>query len=140
MGLDMGILVKKPQMDMFARPITVALGSASGAVFPGRGIFHRDNDDFFAEDSSIVTDHRVSIDVLDSEWAILPRQGDVVTIPADGTVPAEGTFTVMSAHGDGGGMTNLILQEYLTTVPGPPAAPPRERGKLTPLIRKRDEF
>jgi hypothetical protein len=46
----------------------------------------------------------------------------------------------MSAHGDGGGMTNLILQEYLTTTPGPPAASPRERGKLTPLVRKRDEF
>lgn len=136
----MSILTKLPVLDMFARPITVALGSATGAVFPGRGIFHRDNDDFFAEDSSIVTDHRVSIDVRDAEWAIVPRQGDFITIPDDGTVPAEGTFTVLSAHGDGGGMTNLILQEYLTLVPAPPTASPRERGKLTPLNRKRDEF
>lgn len=130
MGLDFSLLVKLPQMDMFARPIAVN-GVAS------RGIWHRDNDDFLGEDNSIVTDHKVSIDVLDSEFAIVPRQGDRIEVPADGSVPAEGTFTVLSAHGDGGGMTNLVLSEYTTTVPAPsdvawiePGPRIRQRGKL----------
>jgi hypothetical protein len=140
MGLDMSILTKLPPMDMFARPINVT--PAGGATYANRGIFHCDNDDFFAEDSSIVTDHRISIDVRDAEFAVVPRQGDLIDIPADGTVPSPkgNPFTVMSAHEDGGGMTNLILQKYVTTTPGPPEAPSRERGKLTPLVRKRDEF
>ncbi len=114
---------------MFARPINVT--PIGGATYASRGIWHRDNNDFLAEDNSLVTDHKVSIDVLDSEFAVVPRQGDIIDIPADGTVPAEGTFTVLSAHGDGGGMTNLVLEEYITTVVGPsPPSPPRQRGRL----------
>ena len=137
MGLDMGLLVKLPQMDMFARPITIT-PAATGVAYVSRGIWHEDANPFPAEDGSIVTDHIVSIDVLDSEFAVLPRQSDLIDIPADGTVPAEGTFTVLSATGDGGGMTNLILEEYLTTVAAPLSgeaarefvAKQRQRGRL----------
>jgi hypothetical protein len=134
MGLDWGVLTKLPNMDLFARPITVT--PVGGASYSNRGIWHEDENDFLAEDNSVVTDHKVSIDVRDVEFAVVPRQGDVIDIPADGTVPAEGTFTVLSAHGDGGGMTNLILQQFVTVAP--PGTPfdaerlknkKRERGR-----------
>jgi hypothetical protein len=127
MGLDMSILTKLPQMDMFARPITVT--PAGGASYANRGIWHEDENDFLAEDNSVVTDHRVSIDVRDAEFAVVPRQGDAIDIPADGTVPAEGTFTVLAAHSDGGGMTNLLLQEYQTVAPAGTPVRQRERGR-----------
>jgi hypothetical protein len=120
MGLDWSVLAKLPQMDMFARPINVT--PVGGATYANRGIWHKDDNDFFAEDGSIVTDHKVSVDVRDAEFAVAPRQGDIIEIPADGTVPAEGTFTVLSAHGDGGGMTNLVLEQYITITPTPPGA------------------
>lgn len=137
MGLDMGILVKMPQLDMFGRPISVT-PAAGGVTYQARGIFHEDANPFPAEDGSIVTDHIVSIDVLDSEFTVLPRQGDLIDIPADGTVPAEGLFTVLSATGDGGGMTNLVLEEYLTVTATPLSgeaarefvAKQRQRGRL----------
>jgi hypothetical protein len=128
MGLDFGVLTKSVVVEFYGRPIIIT--PVGGATYTSRGVWHKDNDDYFAEDSSIVTDHRISIDVLDSDFAIVPRQGDLIEIPADGTVPAEGAFTVLSAHGDGGGMTNLILQDYTTTVPADPATPARQRGRL----------
>jgi hypothetical protein len=134
MGLDMGILTKLPCADMFARPISVT--PAGGADYTSRGIWHRDANEFMAEDGSIVIDNKVSVDVLNSEFAIIPRQGDAITIPADGTVPAEGTFTILSTHDDGGGMTNLVLEQYFTTGPANPlpttAGAPRV---FTPLKR-----
>lgn len=128
----MGLLVKGPQMDMFARPILV-----NGV--PSRGIWHRDANEFMAEDGSIVIDNKVSVDVLNSEFAIVPRQGDAITIPADGTVPAEGTFTILSSHDDAGGMTNLVLQQFFTTTASDPLPPsPGAPRVFTPLRSKRD--
>ncbi|MGB8964748.1 MAG: hypothetical protein WCB99_03810 [Candidatus Cybelea sp.] len=114
MGLDWGLLTKAPQFDMFARPITV-----NGVA--ARGIWHKDANEFFAEDGSIVIDNKTSIDILNSEFAVTPRQGDMVEVPADGAVPAEASHTVLSSHDDGGGMTNLVLEQYITTVAMPSA-------------------
>jgi hypothetical protein len=122
----MGILTKLPAMDMFARPIIIT--PVGGAAYDSRGIWHKNDDNFSAQDFSIVTDVKTSIDVLDSDFAVVPRQGDLVTVPADGTVPAEGSFTILETHNDGGGMTNLVLEKYDTANPGPP--PPRQRGRL----------
>jgi hypothetical protein len=135
-GLDMGVLVKLPQLDLFGRPISITPNG--GAAYVARGIWHRDNDDFLAEDNSVVTDHKVSVDVLDAEFAVLPRQGDVITIPADGTVPAEGTFTILSAHRDGGGMTNLLLEEYYTVGPATPFT--GDPSQLRPVKRERGRY
>jgi hypothetical protein len=128
MGLDMSALVKQMCADVFGRPITVTPASGAGA-YQNRGIWHEDENDFLAEDNSVVTDHRVSIDVRDAEFAVVPRQGDAIDIPAEGSVPAEGTFTVLAAHKDGGGMTNLLLQEYQTVAPPGTPLRQRERGR-----------
>jgi hypothetical protein len=118
MGFDMGEAVKKIAMDAFARPISVT--PSGGATYQSRGIWHKDANEFFAEDGSIVIDNKTSVDILNSEFAVIPRQGDSVAIPADGTVPAEATHTILSSHDDGGGMTNLVLEQYITTGPANP--------------------
>jgi hypothetical protein len=73
-----------------------------------------------------VIDDTCSIDVLNSDFAVMPRQGDMIDIPADGTVPpAKGTpFTVIETHDDSGGMTNLVLQSYKTAATAPPRRAP----------------
>ena len=118
MGLDFGDLVKSVAMDAFARPITVT--PAGGAAYLSRGIWHKDANEFFAEDGSIVIDNKVSVDILNSEFPVIPKQGDAIAIPADGTVPAEETHTILSSHDDGGGMTNLVLEQFITTGPANP--------------------
>lgn len=122
-------------MDVFARPIFVT--PVGGAAYTARGIFHRDANEFFAEDGSIVVDNKVSVDVLNSEFAVIPRQGDGIAIPADGTVPAEADHTVLSTHDDGGGMTNLVLEQFITTIPVAPGAPRMPAG--TPLRQQRKD-
>jgi hypothetical protein len=129
---------------MFGRPINVTpTSSAPGAeTYQNRGIWNEVDLDFMAEDGSVVTDHKKFIDVRDAEYVVVPRQGDVISIPADGTVPAEGTFTVLSAHQDGGGMTCLVLSESITSAnPGQPlptnGAPP---AWLRPMPRERGKF
>jgi hypothetical protein len=128
LGLDWSLLVKKPVMDMYARPIAV-----NGV--PNRGIWHEDDNDFLAEDNSVVTDHRVSIDVLDAEFAVVPRQGDVIDVPADGAVAAEGSFAVLAAHRDGGGMTNLLLQQEMRVAP---AGSVEALAKMPGVLKKRE--
>jgi hypothetical protein len=143
MGLDMSLLVKSVAMDSFARPIDVTpTASSPGAdAYRTRGIWHQDDNDFMAEDGSIVTDHKVSVDILESEFPVLPRQGDKITIPADDTVPAEGTFTVLSVHSDGGGMMNVVLSEFITTIPANPLPEGLSlRGSFVPLPRQRGKF
>lgn len=132
----MGILTKLPCADMFARPIDVT--PVGGATYRARGIWHRDANEFFAEDGSIVIDNKVSVDILNSEFAVIPRQGDSVAIPADGTVPAEEPHTILSSHDDGGGMTNLVLEQFITTIPVAPGAPRMPAG--TPLRQQRKDF
>jgi hypothetical protein len=121
MGLDFGAMVKRICADTLARPIVVTPVSGA-AAYTSRGIWHEDPDDFPAEGASRVTDDISSIDVLNSDFVVIPRQGDRIDIPADATVPpAKGTpFTVVSAHDDGGGMTNLVLESYKTAVTTPP--------------------
>jgi hypothetical protein len=137
LGLDWSLLVKKPIMDMYARPIAV-----NGVA--NRGIWHEDDNDFLAEDNSVVTDHRVSIDILDAEFAVVPKQGDLIDIPADGAVPPpDGTpFTVMAAHRDGGGMTNLLLQQWQTVTVGPGEGEPftGDLSQLRPIKRERGRY
>jgi hypothetical protein len=124
MGLDVGILVKSVVVDFYGRGITVT--PAGGAAYSSRGIWHENPNDFPAEDNSRVIDDTCSIDVLNSDFAVMPRQGDMIDIPADGTVPpAKGTpFTVIETHDDGGGMTNLVLQSYKTAATAPPRRAP----------------
>jgi hypothetical protein len=122
MGLDMSTLVGLPVMDVFARPIDVYPNASNpgGGSYRARGYYSTAELDVQAEDGSVVTDQQTYLDVRDREFAIVPRQKDVIDIPADGATPAEGMFEVVSATADGKGLTNLIIRKVETARPGPP--------------------
>jgi hypothetical protein len=119
MGLNMSVLVKLPCMDILARPITVApLASRPGdAAYAGRGYYDTREQDVVGEDNSVIVDQQTFLDVRDAEFAVVPQQGDLIDIPADGGVPAEGRFEVVSASPDGGGLTTLVLRAVLGARP-----------------------
>jgi hypothetical protein len=114
MGLDMSALVKLPAMDVFARPIDVTpIASQPGAgAYRARGYLGTSQLDVAAEDGSVITDQQTYLDIRDAEFAVLPRQRDRIDIPADGTVPAAGSFEVVSASQDGGGLTTLVIRKF----------------------------
>ena len=122
MGLDMSALVKLPIMDVFGRPIDVTpIASQPGAgSYRARGYLGTNDLDVAAEDGSVITDQTTFLDVRDNEFAVVPRQGDRIDIPADGTAPAAGAWEVVSAHEDGGGMTNLHIRRFGLARPAGP--------------------
>lgn len=114
MGLNMGVLVKLPNMEMFGRPVDVTprRSQPEGAGYRRRGIFRVEELDEILEDGATLTSRRVYLDVLDAEFAVMVRQGDLIFIPADESGPAEGMYEVVSGSADGGGMTNLVIQKF----------------------------
>lgn len=119
MGLDMSALVKLPAMDVFARPIDVTpIASQPGAgAYRARGYLGTAPLDVGAEDGSVISDQQTYLDVRDAEFSVVPRQRDVIHIPADGTVPPAGRYEVVDSSADGGGLTTLIIRKLETRRP-----------------------
>jgi hypothetical protein len=119
MGMNYSALIYAPNFDQWARPITFnPIASQPGApTFEGRGIWHQDRLDIILEDGSVFVDQQDSMDILESEFPVAPQQLDRIVIPADGNVPAEGEFEVVSATRNGGGETNLVLRKWLPALP-----------------------
>lgn len=82
-----------------------------GTAITGRGIFGTVPIDVMAEDSSIFSDQRTILDILEEEFATVPGQNWRVTIPADSGLPALGDFIVLDADTNGGGETTLSLRK-----------------------------
>jgi hypothetical protein len=119
MGLDLSALVKLPVLDVFGRPIDVYPNASQPGAgsYRARGYFGTSELDVGAEDGSVVTDQQTFLDVREIEFAVVPSQKDLIGIPADGAVPAEGMFEVVSATTDGGGLTTLIIRKLETARP-----------------------
>jgi hypothetical protein len=113
MGLDMSSAVKLPVMDVLARPVDVTpVASQPGAgSYRARGYLGANPLDVQAEDGSVITQQQTYLDVRDREFAVVPRQRDVIDIPADGMTEPAGRFEVVDAHSDGGGLTMLIIRK-----------------------------
>ena len=43
---------------------------------------------------------------------VLPQQGDLIHIPAEGMIPAEGDFEVTDVDRNGGGETTLAIRKW----------------------------
>ncbi len=102
--------------DTFARLVNVT--PQTGAPYDIRGILDTRDIDVVALDGSIISEQRTILDLRDEECPTpLPRQGDQVTIPADDTLPAEGTFEIIDSARNGGGETTLTLRKVMTAKP-----------------------
>jgi hypothetical protein len=115
MPLNYSTLVYLPCFDYFARPITVT--ASGGGSQSGRGIFDTDDIDVILEDGSIFSDQKTIIYIRDVEWAVMPKQRDLVAIPAIEDIPALGTFEITDTSINGGGETKLEVRKWLPAKP-----------------------
>jgi hypothetical protein len=123
MGLDFSTLVYLPGQDFFGREIIVTpIKSNPGApAYTVRGIYETDPVDIIGEVGVMRSDNETILDIRDNEFfeigQPIPIQGDLITIPADGNVPAAGDFEVMDADPNGGGETTLAIRKYEPAAP-----------------------
>jgi hypothetical protein len=115
MGIDFSTLVYLPNYDFFARPVTFfpVVSQVGAAAYSNRGIYGTRDIDVAAEDGAILQDHQTILDIRESEYGVLPTQGDYVNIPADGNNPSLGDFEVVNVWHDGQGETTLQLRQVV---------------------------
>jgi len=93
MGMDFANLDYKHSFDTFSRSVNFT--PAVGLPYTGRGIYDSRSIDVQTEAGVILADQETILDVLEAEFTVLPVQGDIVEIPADGPVPAAGQFEII---------------------------------------------
>jgi hypothetical protein len=111
MAVNFSDLIYSPNFDMWARTINVQ--SALGGAYTARGIYHSDTMNAPLDDGSMFSDQTTTLDILESEFAVLPQQDDIIDIPTDPDAsPADvrGPFQVVDVWNNGGGETTLRLR------------------------------
>ena len=119
MAINFSRQVYKPTFDTFARPVTFTpLASQPGHLaYTGRGIYSTQPIDVLAEDTSIFSDTRTILDVIEDEFLVVPIQGDTLLIDASADLPLIGSFEVIEVKSNGGGETSLSLRRLMETKP-----------------------
>ena len=115
MGVNYSAVIYLPNYDFWARDVTImpVISQPGVGSFTARGIFNTRPVLMPTDMGMVVTaDQQTILDVRDFELSAVPVQGDLVDIPADGAVPAEGMFQVVNTEANGGGETTLIIQKY----------------------------
>lgn len=97
--------------------VTPVVSQPNGAQYTARGILDIEDMDVAALDGSFVSETSVILDILDAEFTVIPMQGDLIDIPSDGGVPAEGQFEVVDGDPNGGGETTLTLRRVVQAKP-----------------------
>jgi len=124
MAIDFSTLVYLPAQDVFGRnaTFTPVKSNPSGGSYVMRGIFSTRSSDVFTEMGvSVLSDQETIFDIrtvefIDNGYA-LPQQGDRLTIPAEGNIPAEGDFEVTDTSVNGGGEMTLVIRKYEAAAP-----------------------
>jgi hypothetical protein len=103
----------------FGRVITVTpiVSQPAAAPYVTRGILDIDKLDVAAMDGSIISETSIVLDIRDAEFAVLPLQGDLIDIPSDSGIPAEGQFEIIDTDPNGGGETTLTLRRIVQAKP-----------------------
>jgi hypothetical protein len=121
MAVDFSTQVYTPTYNVFSRPITITPTKSQPLhlAYTARGIYGTAPIDVMAEDASIISDQRTILDIMETEFAVLPVQGDLVDIPSSASLPAMGTFEIIDTNTNGGGETTLFLRKWVTASPVP---------------------
>lgn len=123
MGIDFSTLVYLPNYDFWGRDIIVTpiKSNPSASAYGARGIYNSGAIDIMTEAGNIVSDNETTLDIRDNEFfdigQPLPIQGDLITIPADGNVPAAGDFEVTDTNAGDGGETTLAIRKWGSPAP-----------------------
>lgn len=118
MAVDFSTLVYLPSYNTFARPIIITpiVSQPNAAPYTARGIYNTvPMDD--PTTGAVLSDMRTIVDILESEFTVLPLQRDQITIPSDGNLPALGTFEIQDTDANGGGETTLTLRRLVESKP-----------------------
>jgi hypothetical protein len=109
----------KQTQDTYSRVVTFTPinSQPNGAPYTARGILEQEAIDVAGLDNSIVSEMRIILDIREVEFAVQPLQGDLVDIPADSGLPAEGQFEVIDSDQNGGGETTLTLRRIVQAKP-----------------------
>jgi hypothetical protein len=113
MALNFSTLVYLPTQDIFGRRIVItpiASQPDREGSYNARGIFGTRDMAIPAEDGSLISDQQTILDIRESEFAILPRQRDLIFIPREGSIPEEGQFEIVDTSTNGGGETTLVIR------------------------------
>jgi hypothetical protein len=110
--------------DQFARDVTITpIASAPGhGAYVIRGIFSTRPVEVQTElGMAVLPDRETILDIRDNEFfdggLALPVQGDLINIPSEGAIPAEGDWEVTDAVNNGGGETTLTIRKYGAAMP-----------------------
>lgn len=111
--------VYHPAQDLYGRMVTVTpvASQPTVAAYGARGIFDIEAIDVEGLENTVISETRVILDIRDSEFAVLPIQGDLIDVPTDSGIPAEGQFEVIDADPNGGGETTLTLRRIVQAKP-----------------------
>jgi hypothetical protein len=120
MALNFSKFVYTPCFAVFSRPIIVT--PRGGQSYSARGIYDTDETDIISPDSmSVIYDQRTIVDILEADFVAagypIPQQGDLIEIPADEDLEAEGLFEVVDVSNNGGGEVNLVIREHGSPAP-----------------------
>jgi hypothetical protein len=116
MAVNFALMPYLPNYEFWARTITVT--PLFGSTYTARGIFTTRGtvvDTDFGR--AVMSDQETIVDILEFEFAVLPKQGDLIGIPAYQGIPAEGAFEVTDASTNGGGETTLVVRRLETPAP-----------------------
>jgi hypothetical protein len=122
MAVDFAADLLTANYNKWARPITVTpvASAPAAAAYQMRGIFDTEALDLLGDDI-VISSEKIILDIIEEEFIgsghALPQQGDLINIPAEGTLRALGDFEVSSASSDGGGETTLELRKWEAPVP-----------------------
>ena len=109
--IDFDALVLTPAMDVFARPVVVlpVVSQPGVLAYTARGVWASKPDTIQTEGGEAISTNVPTLSIRLSEFSIAPVQGDRITIPANLSAPALGTFFVFDVNGDGQGGADLVL-------------------------------
>jgi hypothetical protein len=124
MAVDFSSLLYLTCQDTFGRyaTFTPIASNPGGGTYSMRGI-HNTRPMQVQTDigMAILTDHETIFDIRDNEFfdagLLLPIQGDLLTIVADGDIPAEGSFEIVDVTHNGGGETTLVIRKFESAAP-----------------------
>jgi hypothetical protein len=129
MAIDFSTTLYLHCQDFYSRAviITPIVSSPGAPAYQARGIYGtRDvevttGDPFGSTTMALISDQQTIFDIRDNEFFdsgyVLPQQGDLLNIPREGNIPAEGDFEVTDTQRNGGGETTLVIRKYEAAVP-----------------------
>jgi len=115
MAVDFSTLVYLPVFDFYSRAVVFTpIKSQPGApAYSARGIYTTKAIDVVGLDGqSILSEQQTILDIREIEFTVLPEQGDLVNIPAEGNIPARGDFEIQDTDDNGGGEITLTLRKW----------------------------